>query len=67
MQDDEDTQDFDERPSKSARKRDADAAHEFRAAIPVLMAATHENAGDDNATAAAGQAQTGLRYRRFAW
>jgi CHAT domain-containing protein len=34
-------------------KRDGDAAHEFRAAIPVLMAATHEKAGDDNTTAAA--------------
>ena len=29
MQDDEDTQDFDERPSKSARKRDAAAAQEL--------------------------------------
>lgn len=32
-------------------KRDADAAHEFRAAIPYLMAAVRENADDENTTA----------------
>lgn len=34
-------------------KRDADAAREFRTAIPVMMAAGHDEADDDNATAAA--------------
>ena len=34
-------------------KRDADAVREFRAAIPQLMAAGHEDADEDNATAAA--------------
>jgi CHAT domain-containing protein len=34
-------------------KRDAEAAREFRAAVPVLIAATRENVDDDNATAAA--------------
>lgn len=33
--------------------RDAEAAREFRAAIPILTAAAHENADDDNATTAA--------------
>ncbi len=33
--------------------RDADAAREFRAAIPLLMAAARENADDDNTTAVA--------------
>ena len=33
--------------------RDAEAAREFRAAIPVLIATAHENADDDNATTAA--------------
>jgi CHAT domain-containing protein/tetratricopeptide (TPR) repeat protein len=34
-------------------KRAADAAREFRTAIPLLMAAGHEDVNDDNATAAA--------------
>ena len=34
-------------------KRDADAAREFRTAIPLLMAAGQESSEDDNATAAA--------------
>jgi CHAT domain-containing protein len=34
-------------------KRDVDAVREFRAAIPLLMGAGHEDADDDNATAAA--------------
>lgn len=38
-------------------KRDAEAAREFRAAIPVLMAAAHENADDDNATTAAARVE----------
>jgi CHAT domain-containing protein len=33
--------------------RDADAVREFRAAVPALMAAGHENADEDSATAAA--------------
>ena len=34
-------------------KRDADAAREFRVAIPVMMSAGHDDADDDNAAAAA--------------
>src|SRR5690242_14509325 len=36
MQDDEDTQDFDERPSKSARKREADAAQDLGTRLIAL-------------------------------
>jgi len=36
MQDDEDTQDFDERPSKSARKRDAAAAQDLGTRLIAL-------------------------------
>ncbi len=34
-------------------KRDADAAREFRIAIPVMMSAAHDDTDDDNAAAAA--------------
>lgn len=37
--------------------RDADAIREFKAAIPVLMAASRENADDDDTTAVAARSQ----------
>src|SRR3984893_12493445 len=37
--------------------KDADAIREFRAALPVLLAASRENADDDDATVVAGRSQ----------
>jgi CHAT domain-containing protein len=37
--------------------RDADAIQEFRAALPVLLAASRENADDDDASVVAGRSQ----------
>ena len=38
-------------------KRDLDASHEFRTAIPVLLAAEHENGDNDNATLVAARSE----------
>jgi CHAT domain-containing protein len=38
-------------------KRDADAIREFRASIPILMAASRENANDDDDTVSAARSQ----------
>ena len=37
--------------------RDADAIREFKAALPILLAASRENADDDDATVVAGRSQ----------
>ena len=41
----------------SLAKRDADAIREFKAAIPILMAASRENADDDDDTISAARSQ----------
>ena len=41
----------------SLAKRDADAIREFKAAIPILMAASRENADDDDDTVSAARSQ----------